>query len=124
MVAHVRTKGPEAELANIVAQARDFVAEGTGLAVASQSHAMIYNLLRLERPVALLIEARRVLREVGILSVMHWRSDIATPRGPPLAIRPTPDQCRARIAQAGFRRIEPIDIEDCCPYHFAVMADR
>lgn len=124
LVAHVRGKAAEAGLTNIAAEARDFVAEGTGLAAASQAHAMIYNLLHLERPVDLLIEARRVLCKDGRLSVMHWRSDIPTPRGPPLSIRPTPDQCREWMAQAGFARIEHVDIADSCPYHFAVTATR
>ncbi|HEY2684161.1 MAG TPA: hypothetical protein VGI93_11665, partial [Steroidobacteraceae bacterium] len=98
--------------------------DGAGLPAGSQSHAMIYNLLHLENPLGLLREARRVLRVGGKLSVMHWRSDIPTPRGPSLEIRPTPEQCWSWIEEAGFRNIERINIEDRNRYHFALLASR
>jgi hypothetical protein len=90
----------------------------------SQAHAMIYNLLHLGQSVSLLLEAHRVLRAGGTLPVIHWRSDIPTPRGPALAIRPTPDQCRAWMTEAGFHTIRDIDLQDCCPYHFGLIAQR
>lgn len=124
MVATVRQKAEAELLANIDATICDFVADGTGLPNASQQHAMIFNLLHLEDPVGLLREARRVLREAGSLSVIHWRSDIPTPRGPSLDIRPSLDQCRGWMAQAGFRVAEPVGLEDCCPYHFGLVARR
>lgn len=124
MVAHVRQKAGKAELGNIRAEERDFVANGTGLPAGSQSHAMIYNLLHLENPLGLLAEARRVLRDGGKLSVMHWRSDIPTPRGPSLEVRPTPEECRTWIEQAGFGSVRRVGVEDCCPYHFAFLASR
>lgn len=124
MVAWVGQKAAAAGAGNIRAMVRDFVAEGTGLPDGSQAHAMIFNLLHLEEPVALLREARRVLSEAGCLSVIHWRSDIPTPRGPSLAIRPTPRQCMAWMAEAGFRGILQVDLQACCPYHFGLIARR
>jgi ubiquinone/menaquinone biosynthesis C-methylase UbiE len=85
---------------------------------------MVYNLLHLEEPVALLQVAGRVLQPGGRLSVMHWRQDISTPRGPSLAIRPTPKQCREWMAAAGFRHIQDVPIVECCPYHFGMTALR
>lgn len=108
-------------LANVRATVRDFVREGTGLGRASQAHAMIYNLLHIEQPLGLLKEARRVLRPDGSLSVMHWRSDITTPRGPPLEIRPTSEQCAAWMQQAGFSDLRKIDLAGACPWHFALV---
>lgn len=116
----VRTKAAAAAIGNIEAAVRDFVADGTGLADGTQGHAMIYNLLHLENPLALLREARRVLGRGGSLSVIHWRSDIPTPRGPALEIRPTPGQCRDWMEQAGFHRTEAVDIGAACPYHFGL----
>lgn len=124
MVDCVRHKALAGHLGNIQAQVRDFVAHGAGVATGSQAHAMIFNLLHLEQPVELLSEARRTLKEGGVLSVIHWRSDIPTPRGPSLAIRPTPEQCRNWMAQAGFTAIEAVDLQGCCPYHFGLLARR
>jgi ubiquinone/menaquinone biosynthesis C-methylase UbiE len=122
MVAFVQGRACELGLANIDVHERDFAVLGTGLEAYSQAHAMIYNLLHLEDPVALLREAHRVLHKGGSLSVIHWRSDVETPRGPSLDIRPTPRQCQAWIEEAGFGVIEEIDLRECCPYHFGLIA--
>lgn len=124
MVDCVRQKAVACNLSNIQAEVRDFVAHGTGVATGSHAHAMIFNLLHLERPVNLLREAYRTLQDGGVLSVVHWRSDIPTPRGPSLAIRPTPEQCRIWMAEAGFSAIESVDLQSCCPFHFGLLARR
>lgn len=124
LVEHVRLGAQREGLENIRAQVRDFVAHGTGLEPQTQAHAMIYNLLHLEDPVALLEEAHRVLAPLARLSVIHWRRDIPTPRGPALEIRPSPDQCAAWMARAGFRRMQQVDLAACGPYHFGLLAER
>lgn len=124
MVEAVRQKADVEKRDNIRAEVRDFVADGTGLKSASQAHAMIFNLLHLENPVALLSEAHRVLGPGGMLSVIHWRSDIATPRGPSLEIRPTPEQCQAWMQEAGFKAIQSVDLQASCPYHFGLLGQR
>lgn len=124
MVEFVRQKAESFALPNIRAEVRNFVANGTGVEDGSQAHAMIFNLLHLEQPVALLREAYRTLQDGGVLSVIHWRIDIPTPRGPSLAIRPTPEQCRAWMAEAGFHAIESVDLQSCCPFHFGLLARR
>lgn len=72
----------------------------------------------------LLHEAYRSLQDGGLLSIIHWRSDIPTPRGPSLAIRPTPEQCKVWMAEAGFRQIESINLQTCCPFHFGLLGRR
>jgi SAM-dependent methyltransferase len=124
MVARLQQKVTDHALSNVRAEVRDFVAHGTGLADGSQAHAMIFNLLHLDPPIALLREAHRVLCDGGSLSVIHWRSDIPTPRGPSLAIRPTPEQCREWMAEAGFQNIKSVDLKRCCPFHFGLVARR
>jgi len=124
MVGCVCQKALTFDLPNIQAEVRDFVAQGTGVDSGSQAHAMIFNLLHLEHPVSLLREAYRTLQDGGVLSVIHWRSDIPTPRGPSLAIRPTPEQCREWMTDAGFQAIESVDLQDCCPFHFGLLARR
>jgi len=124
MVARVQQQAAVTQLKNIRAALCDFVANGTGLESGSQTHAMIYNLLHLEHPIALLQEAHRILQVGGTLSVMHWRSDIQTPRGPSLDIRPTPEQCRTWLKEAGFRSIQTVDLQSSCPFHFGLLATR
>lgn len=124
MVATVRDKAEALAIPNVRAELRDFVGHGSGLSTGTQQHAMIFNLLHLEQPVKLLQEAHRVLQAGGELSVMHWRSDIPTPRGPSLTIRPTPEQCRAWMTEAGFHSIESVDLRTSCPFHFCLLAKR
>ncbi len=124
LIGRLQMRAEREAVANIVAEIRDFVANGAGLASGSQSHAMIYNLLHIENPDRLIREARRVLRPGGALSVIHWRSDIPTPRGPSLDIRPTPEQCRAWIEASGFRNVRDVDVAECCQHHFGIVATR
>jgi SAM-dependent methyltransferase len=124
MVESVREKADAEACDNIHVELRDFVADGTGLETGSQAHAMIFNLLHLDNPVALLSEAHRVLCTGGAVSVVHWRSDIPTPRGPSLDIRPTPEQCREWMQEAGFTAVQTVDLQSCCPYHFGLLGQR
>ena len=124
MIAVVREKAACLGLRNIRAELRDFIADGAGVDAGSQAYAMIFNLLHLAQPGVLLREAHRTLQDGGVLSVMHWRSDIPTPRGPPLEMRPTPGQCRQWMADAGFGAIASVDLQDCCPFHFGLIGRR
>ncbi|MDX9885523.1 class I SAM-dependent methyltransferase [Thauera sp.] len=121
MVARVQARALGEGLRNIRAQVRDFVHHGSGLADRSQAHAMIYNLLHLEQPVDLLRETHRILATDASLSVIHWRSDIPTPRGPALSIRPTPAQCRQWMHEAGFSTVVEVALGPSCPYHFGLL---
>ncbi len=122
MVAVVRQKAARFDVHNIRAEARDFLVDGSGVDTGSQAHAMIFNLLHLAQPVNLLREAWRTLQDGGVLSVMHWRSDIPTPRGPPLEMRPTLGQCRQWMSDAGFGSVAAVDLQACCPFHFGLLA--
>lgn len=122
MVDRVRQKTEALALPNVQVELRDFIAHGSGLGSGTQDHALIFNLLHLEQPVVLLKEAHRVLHNRGLLFVIHWRTDIPTPRGPSLVIRPRPEQCQAWLEEAGFRNVESVNLQDCCPYHFGLIA--
>lgn len=111
----------EENLSHVSAVVRDFVKDGTGLPDASVDHAMLYNLLHIEEPQALIAEARRIVRPGGTVSVIHWRSDRPTPRGPSLAIRPTPEQVTAWLTEAGFCEVTSVDIS-CCTHHYGLVA--
>ncbi len=123
MLECTRAKALDEQIDNIDYVERDFLATGSGLSSDSQDYAMIFNLLHLENPTDLLQEAKKVLTVGGLVGVIHWIQDPATPRGPPMDIRPTPKQCLEWIKAVGFEPIShsPIDLP---PYHFGLVAKK
>ena len=117
LVALVQRRARDAGLLNVRAEVRDFLAQGTGLPDASVDHAMVYNILHIEEPVPLLKEACRILKPGGVVSIIHWKYDSSTPRGPSMSIRPRPEQCRAWGEAAGFSFIRDQNLSECCDYH-------
>jgi SAM-dependent methyltransferase len=123
MVTETIRKAGEARLPNVVGAVRDFVAEGTGLPDAQAGRAMLFNILHIEIPIVLLREAYRILAPGGEAAIIHWRSDIPTPRGPSVEIRPTAVQCRAWGEHAGFEFVRYEDL-CCCSYHWGLVMRR
>lgn len=107
---------------NIETVLRDFIASGTGLPDGSIDYAMVFNILHVERPDDLLAEVHRNLSQRGLLGIIHWNYDRETPRGPPMDIRPRPEQCRDWATGAGFTLIG--DIVDLPPYHYGLVLQR
>ena len=123
MVAETARKATDAGLANVFAEQRDFVASGCGRADKSAGYAMLFNILHIEDPVALLREAYRVLSPGGTVGIIHWRTDIPTPRGPSLDIRPTPDDCRSWGEAAGLKIVRYESL-CCCSWHWGLIMRR
>jgi ubiquinone/menaquinone biosynthesis C-methylase UbiE len=119
MVDAVRRKCAEAGIANVRAKVRDFVADGTGLADNSMDAALLFNILHHEEPIAMMKEALRVLKPNGMLAVIHWNYDLATPRGPAMEIRPRPEQCIEWGQKAGFSFSEH-NRYNLPPYHYGL----
>ena len=120
MTAVVQQKCRGAGVQNVKVTLCDFVAAGTGLADNSMDAALLFNILHHEEPVALMKEALRVLKPNGMLAVIHWNYDPATPRGPAMEIRPRPEQCIEWGKEAGFRFNEQSRF-DLPPYHYGLL---
>jgi len=109
----------QSHLTNIKCILRDFVKDGTGLPDNSVDYAMVFNILHYEQPVKLLEEAFRVLRNGGIVGIIHWNYDPETPRGPEMNIRPRPAQCIQWGEKAGLKMTGD-GIIDLPPYHYGM----
>lgn len=122
MVARTMARAEEAELFNVHGVVRDFEADGTGRPDGGAGYVMLFNILHHERPLALVEEARRVLRPGGLVGVIHWIHDASTPRGPDLSIRPRPGQALQWVREAGMEPLgDPVDLP---PYHWGLVARR
>jgi SAM-dependent methyltransferase len=79
-------------LRNVRVETRDVLEEGFGVQEASMDAVLLFNILHCERPIEILHRAAWVLRPGGKIAVIHWRTDIPTPRGPGSDIRPDAHQ--------------------------------
>jgi SAM-dependent methyltransferase len=112
----------EAGLSNVRAVERNFVTAGAGVPAGSCSYAMLFNILHMEDALELLRQAHEVLSPGGRVAVIHWVPDPGTPRGPPLEIRPTPQQCQQWMQAAGFELAGPV--VQLPPYHYGLVGRR
>jgi ubiquinone/menaquinone biosynthesis C-methylase UbiE len=121
MVRLVEEKAKELKLNNVVAILCDFISEGSGLSDNSVDYVMLFNILHVEKPVDLLKEAYRILKPGGKVGIIHWNYDPKTPRGPPMDIRPKPEQIRRWADSAGFVFERQLDLK---PYHYAIVLSK
>lgn len=124
LIKSLQKEAIERNIENIICKKIDFLEYGTMLEENSCGHTMIYNLLHLENPNRLLDEAYRVLKKSGTISIIHWRSDIKTPRGPRLEIRPKIEDCINWLKKSKFLNIEEVNITDIAPYHYGIIAKK
>jgi SAM-dependent methyltransferase len=111
----------EAGLNNVVGVVRDFIKEGSGLVNESVDYVMLFNIMHDERPARILEEASRILRRGGKIGIIHWNYDPTTPRGPPMDIRPKPEQCQEWARETGFTFIKRCDLK---PYHYGLLFEK
>jgi SAM-dependent methyltransferase len=123
MVAATATRALQVGLKNVIIEHRDFVAQGCGRDSESASLVLLFNILHIEDPVNLLMEAHRVLRPGGIVGVIHWNYDARTPRGPPLDIRPKSEQCRDWGEQAGLGWVRNQALPGS-PWHWGMVLEK
>jgi ubiquinone/menaquinone biosynthesis C-methylase UbiE len=83
----------------------------TGLAASSCDLFFLANLWHeIEDRVAVLLEARRVLRMGGRVAILDWRTDVEPVGGPPLAHRIAPAEALKEIWIAGFEQLASSEI--------------
>lgn len=102
MIAETRTRLARAAIGNVALHQRDVIAHGFGLPARSVDAVLLFNILHAENPIELLRSSAELLRPGGRALAIHWRSDITTPRGPALSIRPRPEQINAWARSTGL----------------------
>ena len=118
MINVVKQKAKKHNLTNVKTILRDFILEGSGLKESSVDFVMLFNILHPKNPTDLLREAFRVLKQSGRLGIIHWNYDPTTPRGPPMDIRPRPEQIILWAKSVGFTLKQRLNLK---PYHYALL---
>ncbi|MDH3645921.1 MAG: class I SAM-dependent methyltransferase [Gammaproteobacteria bacterium] len=122
MIATTRRCAERFDLRNINFKLGDFVTGGTGRPSGSVDYAMLFNIIHHEQPLNLLREAYRNLKAGGSVGIVHWIYDATTPRGPPMDVRPRPEQSLQWAIEAGFT--PKSDIIALPPYHYGLVLSR
>jgi len=118
MVERTRRRAKDPRLPNVQAALRDVIADGFGLPADGCDASLLFNILHFPDPQVLLAEAARIIRPGGRVLVIHWRSDIPTPRGPDIAVRPRYEQVCALADPLGLSAGPALDLP---PWHFGVV---
>lgn len=123
MVDITRHRAEASGISNLNVKQRDIFGQGFDLPDSGGDICLLFNILHGENPVAMLREAARVVRPGGTVAVIHWRSDIATPRGPSLNIRPSPEQILAWAEESGWFTSGSIPFL-LPPWHYGIRLTR
>lgn len=119
MIEKLKNKIENQKIENIVITHRDILTQTTGLQDNSIDYVMLFNILHHDSPSDFFNEAHRILKPNGKIGIIHWRSDIKTPRGPELTIRPKPEQIIEWIDNTKFLVTKnPFLLE---PYHYGLL---
>ncbi len=122
MIENLNQKIQNQQIDNILLEKRDILAHTTGLPENSIDYVMLFNILHHELPLDFINEAYRILKPEGKIGIIHWRSDVSTPRGPDLNIRPKPKQIENWFDKHKFHiNKKPFIIE---PYHFGLIISK
>ena len=122
MIEIVEQKAASKLLNNVILNHRDILPQTTGLPYNSVDYVMLFNILHHDSPLDFFNEAYRILKIQGKIGIIHWRSDIPTPRGPDLSIRPKPEQILGWIRDLKFKvHKDPVIIK---PYHYGLIISK
>lgn len=121
MIDKLESKAAQLQIKNIELHLLDFIANGSGLEDNSIDYVMLFNIMHHSAPNQLLDETNRILKQGAKAGIIHWRSDIPTPRGPELNIRPTAYQCKQWAVNSGFEVTNEFLLE---PFHFGIIIQK
>lgn len=119
MIELTRYKAEKAGATNIEFINRDILKEGFDLPPDSIEYIMLFNILHHDNPYEILKLANSVLAKKGKIGIIHWRTDIETPRGPDMSIRPSPEKCIEMARKVGFELYREPEILE--PYHYGLI---
>lgn len=123
MVATTRQRVENARIKNVQIGIRDVITDGFPLELNSVDAVLLFNILHTDRPVQMLRSSSALLKPGGRLLAIHWRSDVKTPRGPELSVRPRPEQIAGWGSETGELRLErPPEIVQ--PWHYILSFRR
>ena len=108
-----------AGLSNVIFSRRDVLEEGTGLESESVDMVLLFNILHFSARRVFLEEASRILKVGGSVAIIHWRKDIATPRGPAVDVRP--DQGQILADAEGLHLNFDGNSKVLQPYHWGIQ---
>jgi SAM-dependent methyltransferase len=123
MVTRTSRRAEDAGLTNVVCRVADVFSDGFGVPPESQDGCLLFNILHCEEPVRLLTEASATLHPGGTVFIIHWRTDITTPRGPSMDIRPTAE-CIVHWAEQTGQLVRCGDKLELPPWHFGIRFSR
>ena len=92
MIEIARENVRKSSLSSVTFSLRDVLEQGTGIEPNSTDMVLLFNILHFNERRILLAEAARILKNGGIVAIIHWRKDIPTPRGPAINVRPDKEQ--------------------------------
>ena len=122
MIDNLNRKIQNHQIDNIRLEKRDILAHTTGLPENSIDYVMLFNILHHELPLEFINEAYRILKPKGRIGIIHWRSDVSTPRGPDLNIRPKPEKIVNWFDKHKFHIDKQAFIIE--PYHFGLIISK
>ncbi|MGH7996157.1 MAG: class I SAM-dependent methyltransferase [Opitutaceae bacterium] len=121
MIERTRARAAAAMIGNLRLDLRDVIVDGFGVPANSVDAVLLFNILHAVSPVEILRRGAEAVRPGGRLLGIHWRSDVATPRGPDLSIRPRPEQIAEWARSAG---LYPEPSQLLPPWHFGIVLRR
>ncbi|MEM7466973.1 MAG: class I SAM-dependent methyltransferase [Pseudomonadota bacterium] len=121
MIAHARGQLPAEILNKVQFHHLDFCFATQVLGKSIADYVMLFNILHGEEPIRLLEQAFDLLCPEGRAGIIHWNYDPDTPRGPPMDIRPQPEELADLAHGAGFMVSEMIDLP---PFHYGFQLQK